>query len=73
MPEYRKYNNSDHPEVHVRRNESVDRALKRLKRKLDKEGFRDEIRKRKHYEKPSKIKHENRKRMQRRNKRNKHN
>jgi len=69
MADYRRNTIDDHVEVSVRRNETVDRALKRLKRKLDKEGWREEMRKRKHFEKPSKIKHENRKRVLRRNKR----
>ena len=65
MPE----SNDEHISVNVRRNEPVEKALKRLKKKLDIECFKDEMRKRKHYEKPSRIKHENRKRIKRRNKR----
>ena len=40
-------------EVKVGKHESVDRALKRLTRKLDREGTLREIRERRHYEKPS--------------------
>lgn len=40
-------------EVKVKKGESVDRALRRLKKKLDKEGIMREIRAHKHYEKPS--------------------
>ena len=35
----------------------IDRALRRLKKKLDKEGTLKELRNRRHYEKPSEIKH----------------
>ena len=40
-------------EVKVRKGESVDKALRRLKKKLDKEGIMREIRAHRHYEKPS--------------------
>lgn len=40
-------------EVKVRRGESVDKALRRLKKKLDKEGIMREIRAHRHFEKPS--------------------
>ncbi|MBU0677322.1 MAG: 30S ribosomal protein S21 [Verrucomicrobia bacterium] len=43
-------------EVKVRRGETVDRALRRLKKKLDKEGVMREIRSHRHYEKPSERK-----------------
>ncbi|HJO94216.1 MAG: 30S ribosomal protein S21 [bacterium] len=43
-------------EVKLRRGEPVDRALRRLKKKLDKEGTLKEIRNRRHYEKPSETK-----------------
>jgi len=43
-------------EVKVRRGETVDRALRRLKKKLDKEGTMREIRAHRHYEKPSEKK-----------------
>jgi len=40
-------------EVRLKKGESVDRALRRLKRKLDREGTLREIRVKQHYEKPS--------------------
>lgn len=40
-------------EVRVRKNESLDSALRRFKRDLAKSGILSEIKKRKHYEKPS--------------------
>ncbi len=40
-------------EVKVRKGESVDKALRRLKKKLDREGTMREIRSHRHYEKPS--------------------
>jgi small subunit ribosomal protein S21 len=43
-------------EVKVRRGESVDRALRRLKKALDKEGILKTMRSKRHYEKPSEKK-----------------
>ncbi|MDD2404228.1 MAG: 30S ribosomal protein S21 [Lentisphaerae bacterium] len=43
-------------EVRVKKGEAIDRALRRLKKKLDKEGTLKELRNRKHYEKPSEVK-----------------
>lgn len=40
-------------EVKVKKGESVDRALRRLKKKLDKEGVMRAMRSHRHYEKPS--------------------
>lgn len=40
-------------ETRVRKNESIDDALRRFRRILAKEGTLAEIKKRKHYEKPS--------------------
>jgi small subunit ribosomal protein S21 len=40
-------------EVKIRKGESVDKALRRLKKKLDKEGIMRTIRAHRHYEKPS--------------------
>ncbi|WLD92129.1 30S ribosomal protein S21 [Alkalihalobacillus sp. AL-G] len=37
----------------VRKNESIEDALRRFKRNVSKEGTMAEVRKRKHYEKPS--------------------
>jgi small subunit ribosomal protein S21 len=40
-------------ETHVRKSESLDQALRRFKRSCSKDGVIAEIKKRKHYEKPS--------------------
>lgn len=40
-------------ETKVRKNETIDAALRRFKRSLAKEGVLAEVKKRKHYEKPS--------------------
>ena len=40
-------------EVRIKENESLDSALKRLKRSCAKSGVLAEVRKREHYEKPS--------------------
>ena len=40
-------------EIHVKKNESLDQALRRFKRSCSKDGVIAEVRKRKHYEKPS--------------------
>ena len=49
-------------EVRVKKGEIIDRALRRLKKKLDKEGTLKELRNRRHFEKPS----EKKRRVQRR-------
>ena len=49
-------------EVRLKKGEPVDRALRRLKKKLDKEGTLKELRNRRHFEKPS----EKKRRVQRR-------
>jgi len=41
------------PEVTVRKGEPIDRALKRLKTKLDTEGILDEVRRLRAYETPA--------------------
>lgn len=43
-------------EVKVKKGEPVEKALRRLKKKLDKEGTMREIRAHRHYEKPSERK-----------------
>ena len=45
-------------EVKLNKNkgDSIERALRRLKKKLDKEGTLKELRNRRHYEKPSEVK-----------------
>ena len=40
-------------ETKVRKNETIDAALRRLKRSIAKDGILAEVKKRKHYEKPS--------------------
>ena len=40
-------------EIHVGENESLENALKRIKRKCARAGVIAEVRKREHYEKPS--------------------
>ncbi len=40
-------------EVKLKKGEPVDRALRRLKKKLDREGTLKDIRNRRHFEKPS--------------------
>lgn len=52
-------------EVIVRKNESVDKALRRLKKKMDKEGIMKQIKKHRHYEKPSQMKRKKRKEKKR--------
>lgn len=42
--------------VKVGDNESLDRALRRLKKKIEREGILKILKQRKHYEKPSEIK-----------------
>jgi small subunit ribosomal protein S21 len=41
------------PKVQVSENEPLDKALKRLKKKLEREGILKILKQRKHYEKPS--------------------
>lgn len=40
-------------ETKVRKNETIDAALRRFKRSITKDGVLAEVKKRKHYEKPS--------------------
>lgn len=44
------------PKVRVRKDEPIDKALRRLKRKMDKEGIIRQIRQLEHFEKPSQKK-----------------
>ncbi len=48
-------------EVRVKKGEIIDRALRRLKKQLDKEGTLKELRNRRNYEKPSEKKRRERK------------
>ena len=41
------------PKVQVSENEPLDKALKRLKKKIEREGILKILKQRKHYEKPS--------------------
>jgi small subunit ribosomal protein S21 len=67
--------------VKVRKGEDINRALRRLKRKIEREGIIQEIKKRRYYSKPSVAKKEKRERAEKRrrkskarmNKRNKRN
>lgn len=43
-------------EVIIRDNESFDKALKRFKRKCQRDGIMREVKRRQHYEKPSEMK-----------------
>jgi small subunit ribosomal protein S21 len=40
-------------EIRLKKGESVDRALRRMKKKLDREGTLKQVRARRHFEKPS--------------------
>ncbi len=44
------------PRVDVGHNEPIERALRRFKRKIEREGILKTLKARKHYEKPSEIK-----------------
>ena len=44
------------PRVEVGNNEPLERALRRFKKKIEREGIIKQIKARKHYEKPSEIK-----------------
>ncbi len=47
---------NDSTEVKVKKGEPIDRALRKLKKKLDREGTLKELRNRRNYEKPSEKK-----------------
>jgi small subunit ribosomal protein S21 len=49
-------------EVEVRKDESFESALRRFKRKIEREGILKEVKDRKHYEKPSEKKRKRRRR-----------
>jgi len=44
------------PKITLKANESLERALRRFKRKMEREGILKQLRARKHYEKPSERK-----------------
>ena len=48
-------------EIKLRKGESVDRALKKLKSKIDREGTLDSLKERRYYKKPSVKKREQKK------------
>ena len=48
-------------EVKLKRGERVDKALRRLKRKMSREGIMEDVRERRYYVKPSKKKQEKKK------------
>jgi len=43
-------------EIRLRKGDQIDKALRKLKKKMDKEGVLKDIRKRRYYEKPSEQK-----------------
>ena len=43
--------------VRVRKGEDIDSALRRFRKKCEKEGLFNEIKRRSYYEKPSEVKH----------------
>jgi len=49
-------------EIRTKRGEPIEKALRRLKKKLDKEGVLKELRNRRHYLKPSEQKKHRRRR-----------
>jgi small subunit ribosomal protein S21 len=55
--------------VKVRRGEDIDSALKRFRKKCEKEGLFNEIKRRSYYEKPSVIRHRKKKAAERKYKR----
>ena len=52
------------PQVEVKRGEPIERALRRLKRKIDREGILKQLKKHRHYEKPSERKRRKRQEAQ---------
>jgi small subunit ribosomal protein S21 len=50
-------------EVRVRKGEPIEKVLRKLKKKLDKEGTLKDLRNRRYYEKPSEAKRRSRKRV----------
>jgi len=53
IPQSPKGSESDLTEVKVKKGESLDKALRRLKKKIDREGTLKEVRNHRHFEKPS--------------------
>jgi small subunit ribosomal protein S21 len=48
-------------EVRIRKGEPIDKVLRKLKKKMDKEGTLRDLRNRRYYEKPSEAKRRSRK------------
>ena len=55
VPDSRKQRGSDKrlTEIKLKKGESVEKALRRLKKRIDREGTLKEVRNHRHYEKPS--------------------
>ena len=49
------------PKVEIGKNEPLERALKRFKKKIEREGVLKQLKARKHYEKPSERRRKKRK------------
>lgn len=54
-------------EVRLKRNESIDRAISRFKKKVKESGFLFELKERQYYTKPSEERREKKNRAKRRN------
>jgi len=52
-PRSRRGSESRLTEIKLKKGESVEKALRRLKKKIDREGILKEVRNHRHYEKPS--------------------
>ena len=52
-PGVQKGSEKDLTEIKLKKGESVEKALRRLKKKIDREGTLREVRSHRHYEKPS--------------------
>ena len=53
IPKLPKGSESVLTEIRLKKAESVDRALRRMKKKIDREGTMKQVRSRRHFEKPS--------------------
>jgi len=60
------------PKINVGKGESIDKALKKFKRKMRHEGLIDELKKREFYEKPSDRKRKNKARAVKKERRRRH-
>lgn len=57
------------PRIEVRKGEGLEKALRKFKTKLRREGILDEVKKREHYEKPSQKRRKQMEEARRREKR----